>query len=232
MDTAQAQKLHQNLQQLQKKIWQLTIGKTSKPLLVSVSKKQTIEAIEEIFSQGIRNFGESFIQEAEIKIPKLSDHICWHYIGAVQSNKLKKIAQYFSWLHTLADIKHAKKLELHCREFNKKIQVCIQINVDLEPQKAGILITDEDKIYALVKVINDACPHLILRGLMCILQESGDYNKQLVSFKKLATLKDNINACLGLKLDQLSMGMSEDMAAAIEVGSTIVRVGSAIFGSR
>lgn len=225
------QQLQQNLAITQKKIVQFSPPLSRPPLLLAVSKKQSIEAIEQIYNCGVRDFAESFVQESMDKIPQLPPDIRWHYIGRIQSNKLKKIAQYFHWVHTLSELRHAQKLQWYCQELSKQMQVCLQINVDMEPQKSGISIAQIDQIDALVDYVGN-CPNLVLRGLMCMLQESEDYPQQIASFTRLASLKETLNQKFKLNMDQLSMGMSADMKAAIVAGSTIIRVGSAIFGQQ
>lgn len=232
MNHDQEVRLRQNLSKLQQRIELLTIDRMIKPKLLAVSKKQSIEAMRVIYDAGMRTFAESFVQEAIDKIPVLPKDITWHYIGRLQSNKLKKISQYFDWLHTLSSIEHAQKLQRHCAELGKTMQVLIQINVDLEPQKSGIMLNDSDTIEHLVDYIVKYCPNLKLCGLMCMLEDTGEYDKELVSFDKLIQCKDNINQKFKLNLQELSMGMSGDMPAAIAAGSTMLRIGSTIFGAR
>ena len=232
MNHDQEVRLLQNLFEVQKGIEALSINRVIKPKLLAVSKKQTLEAMHVIYKGGIREFAESFVQEAIEKIPQLADDITWHYIGRLQSNKLKKIAQYFHWVHTLSNIQHAQKLQRHCVELDKTMQVLMQINVDLELQKSGIMLNDSDAIEGLVDYIVKSCPNLKLQGFMCMLEDTGEYDKELTSFHKLAQCKDNISVKFKLTMQELSMGMSSDMPAAIAAGSTILRVGSAIFGAR
>ena len=135
MNHDQEVRLRQNLSKLQQRIESLATKNSTKPQLLAVSKKQSIESMRVIYDAGMRAFAESFVQEAIDKIPVLPKDIAWHYIGRLQSNKLKKIAQYFDWVHTLSSIEYAQKLQRHCAELNKTMQVLIQINIDLEPQK-------------------------------------------------------------------------------------------------
>ncbi|WP_440615418.1 YggS family pyridoxal phosphate-dependent enzyme [Cysteiniphilum sp. 6C5] len=232
MNYDQEAQLRQNLSKLQQRIESLVVQRTTKPKLLAVSKKQSIEAMRVIYDAGMRTFAESFVQEAIDKISGLPEDITWHYIGRLQSNKLKKIAQHFDWLHTLSSIEYAQKLQRHCAEIDKTIQVLIQVNVDLEPQKSGIMLNDCDAIEGLVDYIVKYCPNLKLRGLMCMLEYTGEYDKELASFYKLVECKDKINQKFKLNLQELSMGMSGDMPAAIAAGSTMLRIGSTIFGGR
>lgn len=232
MNHDQEVRLQQNLSKLRQRIELLTIDRMIKPKLLAVSKKQSIEAMRVIYDAGMRVFAESFVQEAIDKIPALPEDITWHYIGRLQSNKLKKIAQYFDWLHTLSSASHAQKLQRHCAELDKTMQVLIQINVDLEPQKSGIMLNDCDAIEGLVDYIVKHCPNLKLQGFMCMLEDTREYDKELASFDRLAQCKDNINQKFTLNLQELSMGMSSDMPAAITAGSTMLRIGSTIFGGR
>ncbi|MDA0911271.1 MAG: YggS family pyridoxal phosphate-dependent enzyme [Proteobacteria bacterium] len=232
MNHDQEVRLRQNLSELQQRIELLATKNSTKPKLLAVSKKQSIEAMRVVYDAGVRVFAESFVQEAIDKIPVLPEDITWHYIGRLQSNKLRKIAQYFHWVHTLSSTSHAQKSQRYCAEFDKKMQVLIQINVDLEPQKSGIMLSDSDAIEHLVDYIVKYCPNLKLQGFMCMLEDTGEYDKQLASFDKLAQCKDSINQKFKLNLQELSMGMSGDMPAAIAAGSTMLRIGSTIFGAR
>ena len=232
MNNGQEEQLLQNLSKVQNLIESLSLSNKIKPKLLVVSKKQSVAAMRMIYNAGMNEFAESFMQEATKKIPQLPTDISWHYIGRLQSNKIKKIAQYFHWVHTLSSIYYAEKLQVNCAEFNKNIQVLIQVNVDLEVQKVGIMLTDRNKIELLVSYIIKHCPNLQLKGLMCILKVTGKYDKELASFQKLAECKDKINQQFMLNLQQLSMGMSNDMPSAINAGSTMLRVGTTIFGDR
>ncbi|WP_119328631.1 YggS family pyridoxal phosphate-dependent enzyme [Cysteiniphilum halobium] len=232
MNHDQEVQLLQNLSDVQQRIESLSAKSMTKPKLLAVSKKQSIDTMRVIYAAGMRVFAESFVQEAIDKIPALPEDITWHYIGRLQSNKLKKIAQYFHWLHTLTSIQYAEKLQSYCAKFNKTIQVLIQINVDMEVQKSGIMLNDREAIEHLVCYIVQHCPNLKLHGLMCMLKDTGEYDKELASFHKLAQCKDNINQKFKLNLQELSMGMSGDMPAAIAAGSTMLRIGSTIFGAR
>lgn len=179
--------------------------------------------------------GENYLQEATKKIAALDDiDLTWHFIGAIQSNKTRDIATHFDWVHTVDRNKIARRLNQHCLEANLTLNVCIQVNIDKEPQKAGIV---PEHLDALVDEIS-TMKALHLRGLMAIPRPLADtpdtLESQIQNFTRLTRLfKQQINRKTLLPAwDTLSMGMSGDYIAAIHAGSTIVRVGTAIFGPR
>lgn len=192
--------------------------------LLAVSKTKPTSAILEAYAAGQRAFGENYVQDAIEKIKALDEYnLEWHFIGKVQSNKTKHVAEYFDWVQTVADEKIAKRLNEH----GKPLNICIQVNISQEPQKAGVCYEAIDE---LAKTIN-ALPNLTLRGLMAIAENTKDEASVKQSFMELN------NKYLALKesystVDTLSMGMTNDMELAIECGSTMVRVGTAIFGKR
>lgn len=191
--------------------------------LVAVSKARTAPEIANAYAAGQRDFGENYLQEAVAKINAMSDlDIVWHFIGAIQSNKTRDIARHFQWIHTVDRQKIANRLD---EGAVRPLDVCIQVNVDDEPQKAGVAVRD---LPALVHHIL-ALPHLRLRGLMTIPRAEGDHR---ASFRALRSLFDDLAADAGDHWDSLSMGMSEDFEAAIDEGATMVRIGTAIFGPR
>lgn len=197
--------------------------------LLAVSKHHPIDAIVEAFHAGIRDFGENYLQEALLKINALS-HLSmhWHYIGAIQSKKAKVIAQHFDWVHTVSSHKIADYLN-DARSIDLPVlNVCIQLNLDLEDNKAGILPKDTLELATHIQTL----PRLALRGLMVIPKIELDTNKQYESFLRVTHLFDALNKQLDYPMDTLSMGMSEDFTAAIRAGSTIIRIGTAIFGAR
>ncbi len=196
--------------------------------LLAVSKTKPPEAVSAVFAAGQRDFGENYLQDALSKIEQLQDlAIRWHFIGALQSNKTRAIAEHFDWVHTLASTKHAKRLNQQRPEHLPPLQVCIQINIDAEPQKAGIMLNDLPQLLAEI----DACPRLQLRGLMTLPAQHPDFDSQFASFERLANAYQDLKQ-QGLALDTLSMGMSGDMPAAIAAGSNLLRIGTAIFGAR
>ncbi len=194
-------------------------------MLLAVSKKKTAHEIYEAYNLGINNFGESFCQEAIEKINNLNKlNIKWHFIGKIQSNKAKDIAEYFDWVHTIDRSKIANKLSLYRPKNKKPLNVCIQINQGQEIHKGGLNQLDA---LDLINTIHNL-PNLKLRGLMTIPPKIGSSKKY---FSELRMLKKSIIRN-GVSLDTLSMGMSSDFEEAIIEGSTIIRIGSSIFGKR
>jgi pyridoxal phosphate enzyme (YggS family) len=202
------------------------------PKILAISKGRSIEEIQYAFEAGIEMFGENYLQEALKKIKYLPEIKSWHFTGKIQSNKLKKIAENFHWVHTLSDINHAKKLNKYAKEYKRIVNVCIQINIDADENKSGILSLSSgiSSLEFFVQIILKYLTQLNIRGLMCILEKSGDYERQYTSFYALKKLKDRLEKNLNIKLDTLSMGMSKDVEAAIATKSTIVRIGESIFG--
>jgi len=196
--------------------------------LLAVSKSFTPQDIREAFHAGQACFAESYVQEAQGKIKALQDlPIEWHFIGPIQGNKTRPIAENFTWVHSIDRLKIAVRLSEQRPTYLPPLQVCLQINISGESSKSGVK-ADEASILALAV---DKLPRLKLRGLMAIPSPCNDLNAQRLPFARLRELRDKLNL-LGLKLDTLSMGMSHDFAAAIAEGATIVRIGTAIFGRR
>ncbi|MGJ8692147.1 MAG: YggS family pyridoxal phosphate-dependent enzyme [Thalassotalea sp.] len=194
-------------------------------ILLAVSKTKPLTLIETAYHAGQREFGESYIQEAVEKIAK-STHlpeIIWHFIGPIQSNKTKHIAENFSWVHSVDRIKIAQRLNDQRQPQDTPLNVCLQVNISEEESKSGVNITE---LNALAEMV-DNLPNLTLRGLMAIPEKNAS-NKSFIKMQELfQQLKQKYST-----LDTLSMGMSDDLIPAIENGSTMVRIGSAIFGSR
>jgi len=196
--------------------------------LLAVSKTKPIEMLREAERHGLKQFGENYADEAKEKIqqrPALKSE--WHFIGRIQSNKTKSIAQHFAWIHTVDRIKVAKRLASHCPE-NKILQILLQVNVDSDENKGGI---EAGKIDELIKYVLSE-PNLNLRGLMTILSRETDPQK---GYSKLRDLFNHLQETYAQELhnwDTLSMGMSNDLEVAVKCGATIVRVGTDIFGSR
>jgi pyridoxal phosphate enzyme (YggS family) len=201
---------------------------TSAVGLVAVSKTVAASYIEEALRAGHRTFGESYVQEAVKKITALgSESPEWHFIGPIQSNKTRAIAEHFQWVHAIDRDRIAVRLsEGRPREL-PPLNVCIQVNVSGEASKSGVEPGGER---ALAEAIS-ALPRLRLRGLMAIPEPTDDIGLQRKRYARLRELKDALCAA-GYPLDTLSMGMSEDLEAAIAEGATLVRVGTAIFGPR
>lgn len=197
--------------------------------LLAVSKEKPAQAIREAYLAGQHHFGENYLQEALDKINALSDlTIVWHFIGAIQSNKTQALAKQFDWIHTLDRVKVAEKLNRHRCDNPTPLNVCIQVNLDNEPNKSGVA---PDECLALAKAI-EQLPNLRLRGLMTLPKACDNFESQYLSFQRLTHLQSLISSHLSTPLDTLSMGMSSDFCAAIHAGSTLLRIGQAIFGER
>lgn len=196
--------------------------------LLAVSKGQPISAIQEAITAGQFAFGENYLQEALLKIATLNNpNLEWHFIGPIQSNKTKKIAEHFQWAHTIDNEKIAQRLNDQRPAALAPLNICIQVNTSNEASKSGVT---PDALWPLV----DYCatlPRLRLRGLMCIPAPKNTFNEQRQECQKLHDLFKNISESRFV-LDTLSMGMSDDLEAAIAEGATLVRVGAAIFGPR
>jgi pyridoxal phosphate enzyme (YggS family) len=196
--------------------------------LLAVSKRQPVEAIAALNDLGQREFGENRLQEALAKQAALTDRdIGWHFIGPVQSNKTRDIAAHFDWVQSVDRPKIVQRLQEQRPDGLAPLNVCLQVNIDEEPQKAGATAAAIPGLAARVA----ACDRLRLRGLMCIPELSDDLGKTLESFRRVARLAEQLRA-EGHELDTLSMGMSGDLELAIEAGSTLIRVGTDLFGPR
>ena len=193
--------------------------------LLAVSKTKPAEAIREAYACGVRDVGENYLQEALAKQQALHDlPLTWHFIGPIQSNKTKAIAEHFAWVHAVDRLKIAQRLSEQRPAHLPPLNVCLQVNVSGEASKAGCTA---EELPALAESIA-ALPNLKLRGLMAIPEPSDDPAAQAAPFARLAELQ----AQLGMGLDTLSMGMSHDLEAAIAQGATWVRIGTALFGAR
>jgi len=197
-------------------------------MLLAVSKQQPVTAIEALYHAGQVDFGENFVQEAMEKIVRLEHlEIDWHFIGHIQSNKTRDIAERFQWVHTIDRIRIARRLNDQRPHHSTPLDVCIQVNQAGEPQKGGI---DPVGVADLARGIMEL-PRLRLRGLMTIPPAREDPAENAPLFAELRRQKERLVA-EGIPMDTLSMGMSSDLEIAIREGSTIVRVGTAIFGPR
>jgi pyridoxal phosphate enzyme (YggS family) len=196
--------------------------------LIGVSKTQPASAVAAARAAGLADFGENYVQEGVAKIAALPrDGVSWHFIGQLQSNKTKPVAEHFDWVHTVDRLKIAERLSAQRPFHGPALQVCLQVQVEAEPQKGGVAPAE---LRALADAVA-ALPRLRLRGLMCIPPPHEDAAAQRAAFARLRRLRDELNA-VGHALDALSMGMSADFEVAIEEGATHVRVGTAIFGPR
>ncbi|HIB85284.1 MAG TPA: YggS family pyridoxal phosphate-dependent enzyme [Chromatiaceae bacterium] len=196
--------------------------------LLAVSKKQPIEAILQAYDAGQRSFGESYLQESLEKIMALADHaIEWHFIGPIQSNKTHGIAAHFSWVHSVSHLKQAIRLSDQRPPELGNLNLCLQLNISGETSKSG---ASADELPGLASEIA-ALPRLSVRGLMTIPRYSDAPNQQRQQCADTQRLYQSLQT-QHPQLDTLSMGMSGDMEIAIEQGATIVRIGTALFGSR
>ena len=196
--------------------------------LVAVSKTQRADAIREAHAAGQRVFGENYLQEALEKMTALADlSLEWHFIGPIQSNKTRPIAEHFAWVHGVDRFKIAQRLSDARPAAHAPLDICIEVNVSGEQSKGGV---PPGEVRALADEVAQL-PRLRLRGLMAIPAPTDDVALQHGQFRMLRELLDSLNAG-GHKLDTLSMGMSEDFPVAIAEGATIVRIGTSIFGPR
>ncbi len=196
--------------------------------LLAVSKTRPVADILTAFNNNQYRFGESYLQEAILKIEDLRDYpLEWHFIGPLQSNKTRLIAENFDWVQSLGNLKHAVRLNAQRPEKLPPLNICIQVNVSEEPQKSGVTLAD---LLTNAQAIAEL-PRLRLRGLMTLPAFSQDFNQQRIPFRALHTAYQQLQAS-GFTLDMLSMGMTNDMEAAIEEGATLVRIGTGIFGER
>ncbi|WP_456378248.1 YggS family pyridoxal phosphate-dependent enzyme [Thiolapillus sp.] len=224
-------RLQQRLSQVQEQIRGFALSCDRDPTavrLIAVSKTRPVSDIRAAREAGQKAFAENYLQDALQKIPQLQGcGIEWHFIGRIQSNKTRAIAENFSWVHTLASFKHARRLNEQRPETLPPLNVCIQLNLTGEQSKGGIA---EARLRPLLEKLA-TLPHLQLRGLMTMPPATASPELQHQVFARLRGLQDKMNQ-RGYALDTLSMGMSGDMQAAICEGATMVRIGTAIFGSR
>jgi len=208
----------ENLKNVQNRI--NTVDPKNKVTLIAVSKTKPASDLQQAIDAGQKHFGENYLQEALEKIQALKGQdLIWHFIGPIQSNKTTKIAQNFAWVHSVDRLKIAKRLNDQRPENMEKLNVLLQVNIDNEPTKSGVLIDEIDELMPHFQNF----PNISLRGFMCI--PSPDHSAQ--SFAKMAQILNKYP-----NLDTLSMGMSADLELAIENGATFVRIGSDIFGKR
>ena len=212
--------IEENISLLNKKI-------EKKTSIIAVSKKKSAELVEQAYLVGIKNFGENYLQEALQKIIFLNHlDINWHFIGKIQSNKCKDIARNFQWVHTIDRFKIAKRLNDDC-PLDKIINVLIQINIDNEESKSGI---NESQLFDLAEKIS-VLPNLKLKGIMVIPKNNLENNLTEESFKKTLEISTKLRNKFS-EANEISMGMSNDFELAIKNGSTMVRIGTGIFGER
>jgi PLP dependent protein len=223
--------IHDRLQMVQQRMHEACARYDRDPSsvrLLAVSKTHGADAVEAAYQVGQTAFGENYVQEAVEKITALRHlPLQWHCIGPIQSNKTRLVAEHFDWMHTVDRLKIAQRLSEQRPVSLAPLQVCIQVNVDGGPTKSGVPPADA---LALAQAVAQL-PNLTLRGLMCIPEPAPEFEAACALFIRARDLFYSLNV-EGLGLDTLSMGMSADLEAAIASGSTMVRVGSAIFGER
>ena len=199
--------------------------------LLAVSKTFPADQVAAVAALGQRDFGENYVQEGVDKIVALNSvaGLVWHCIGPLQSNKTRQVAEHFDWVHSVDRLKIAQRLSEQRPAHLPPLQVCLQVNIDGGPTKAGVAPADA---LALAQAVA-ALPRLVLRGVMTIPDAVEGFDAQLAVHTQAKRLFDELQTALGLPhFDTLSMGMSADLEAAIQAGSTLVRVGTAVFGAR
>ena len=221
-----------NLKKVEKRIRQAEQDYSREPgsvILLAVSKTKPVEDVENAIDAGQRRFGESYVQEAVDKIHQIArDDIEWHFIGPIQSNKTRLIAESFSWVHSVDRLKIAQRLNDQRPASLAALNICLQVNVSGEETKSGVSLNElPGLIEAIIKL-----PNIKLRGLMAIPAKSGFLDEQRGAFSQLRESLTQLNQQFSIEMDVLSMGMSNDLEAAIAEGATIVRIGSDIFGAR
>ena len=196
--------------------------------LVAISKGHPADAIRTVAAAGQRDFGENYLQEVLPKFEALRDlPLVWHFTGQIQSNKTRPIAEHFAWVHTVDREKIAARLSEQRPPDAAPINVCVQVSLEDEPGKGGVPVAEVAELAARIAVM----PRLRLRGLMAIPPPRDTFEEQKALFDRMSALLRDLND-KGLRLDTLSMGMSDDLEAAVAAGSTLVRIGTAIFGER
>ena len=197
--------------------------------LLAVSKQHPAALVRAAYAAGQRDFGENYVQEGATKVDELGDlaDARWHFIGQLQANKTREVAERFSWVHTVDRERVAARLSAQRPHHALPLQVLLQVRLAEEPGKGGVA---PEGVAALATIV-ESMPRLRLRGLMCIPPPARSLDDQRRPFRRLRELLERLNAS-GHQLDTLSMGMSDDLEAAVAEGATIVRVGTAIFGNR
>jgi pyridoxal phosphate enzyme (YggS family) len=196
--------------------------------LVAVTKAQTAETIRVAATAGVTDFGENYLQEALSKMDRVADlPLRWHFIGAIQSNKTRAIAERFDWVHSIDRLSVVRRLSEQRPYHAPPLNLCIQVELVPEPNKGGVEPGEVGRLAAAAATL----PRVCLRGLMCLPPPQADVAAERAVFARLRTLLEELNAS-GHKLDTLSMGMSGDFESAIAEGATLVRIGTALFGSR
>lgn len=226
-----------NLSQLRKEISHLAQLSKRRPAdvhLIAVSKTQTIDAIQQAYRAGQVDFAENYLQEAETKIAQaksLGHAIQWHFIGQIQSNKCTRIADNFDWVHSLASLKHARRLDEARAQASTSLKVCVQVSLQKNTGRSGLALSElSDFVHAIRRMSN-----LQLRGLMCVLPTDYTGEQAYSGFMQVKNAFDALKKNMpdiDPVMDTLSMGMSADYPQAIRAGATMLRLGTAIFGAR
>ena len=221
----------ENFRKIQDLLAQATVEAGRPPgsvCLLAVTKGQPAAAVLEAVSAGQKRFGENFVQEAVGKIAAVGrDDLSWHFIGHLQSNKTRQVAEHFQWVHTVDRLKIAERLSRQRPYYADDLNVCIQVMIDPEDDKSGVTPESLQELAAAIVKL----PKLKLRGLMCIPALREGFEAQREPFRRLRRLAEDM-AAAGIETDTLSMGMSADYVAAIHEGATLVRIGTALFGPR
>ena len=196
--------------------------------LLAVSKTRSADELREIYQHGQRHFGENYLQESLEKKEALQDlEIIWHFIGPIQSNKTRSIAENFDWVHSVDRLKIAQRLSEQRPEHLSPLNICLQINISHEESKSGCLPNEAEALLKQIAML----PHLTVRGLMAIPAATDDVAEQKAALAQMQALFISLKSTHP-ELDTLSMGMSGDMQIAIQEGATMVRIGTALFGPR
>jgi pyridoxal phosphate enzyme (YggS family) len=224
----------QRYQAVRERITQAALQAGRKPAsvqLLAVSKTFAADQVREVAASGQRDFGENYVQEGVDKIAALKDvpGLVWHCIGPLQSNKTRPVAEHFDWVHSVDRLKIAQRLSEQRPAGLPPLNICLQVNIDGGPTKAGV---SPSEALSLAQAVS-ALPRLVLRGLMTIPDPVEGFDAQVAVHLQAKHLFDELQAALALpQFDTLSMGMSADLEAAVKAGSTLVRVGTAVFGAR
>ncbi len=233
MNQRQHSAIAENLQQVRERIASsaaLCERSPQEVTLLAVSKTKPASAIEEAIAAGQLAFGENYVQEGVEKVATFANHqppLVWHFIGPLQSNKSRLVAESFDWCHTIDRLKIAQRLNEQRPAGKAPLQVLIQVNISDEQSKSGITLDQVAQLAADIATL----PNLTLRGLMAIPAAESEYDRQLAVFSQMSEAFQRLKQDYP-QVDTLSMGMTDDMPAAIAAGSTMVRIGTAIFGAR
>ena len=228
------QSIKDNLDKINKQILDTAMSSGRNPeniRLIAVSKRKSVEAVMEAIKAGAKHFGENYIQEALDKIDAIGkDTACWHFIGHLQSNKAKFAVKYFDYIHTVDTIKLAREIDKQAGKISKIQDILVQINIGEENTKSGIKIDDTLKLITQIHTYKN----IAVKGLMCMPPYFLDPDQARIYFQQLVRIKDEIldKKYETVSMEHLSMGMSNDFKVAIEEGSTMIRVGTSIFGRR